>query len=207
MSIQKKVGLVLDVETTGLSPNEDEMIELAMKLFSFNEATGEVLEVIDEDSFLREPMSTSARWNYEHAYEVHGISFEMVRGKSFYDEKIKTYFNRADAIFAHNASFDRSFLVRMYPDVNELKWFCTMRGVAWKDYGMYNSKLLTLLKEHAISDVQSHRAMDDITYLLELIKKQNPYGDLYLREILKRGPMRKYKPAATQVKRKSVFNI
>ncbi|MBA9028194.1 exonuclease domain-containing protein [Peribacillus huizhouensis] len=207
MSIQKKVGLVLDVETTGLSPNEDEMIELAMKLFSFNELTGEVLEVIDEDTFLREPMSTSARRNYDHAYEVHGIPFELVRGKSFYDVKIKTYFNHANAVFAHNASFDRSFLVRMYPDVNELKWYCTMRGVAWKDYGMYNSKLLTLLKHHSISDFQSHRAMDDITYLLELIKKQNPYGDLYLQEILKRGPMRKYKPAAKQVKRKSAFNI
>ena len=95
----------------------------------------------------------------------------------------------------------------MYPDVNELKWYCTMRGVAWKDYGMYNSRLLTLLKYHAISDFQSHRAMDDITYLLELIKKQNPYGDLYLQEILERGPMRKYKPAAIQVKRKSAFKL
>jgi DNA polymerase III subunit epsilon len=202
---EKKVGLVLDVETTGLSPNADEVIELALKLFTFNEHTGEVLEILDEDSFLREPMSSSARRNYDQAYEVHGIPFDAVEGKSFYDVKVKTYFNRADATFAHNASFDRSFLFRMYPEVNELKWFCTMRGVAWKDYGQYNSKLLTLLKSHFITDHQSHRAMDDITYLLELMKMKNPYGDLYLHEVLKRGPMRKYKPAPQQVKRRSYF--
>lgn len=207
LSSHKKLGLVLDVETTGLSPYADEIIELAMKLFSFNEVSGEVLEVIDEVTFLREPMSVSARQNYEHAYEIHGISFEMVAGKSFDDEKIAQFFNRTDAILAHNASFDRSFLVQMYPDVNQLKWYCTMRGVAWKDYGMYNSKLLTLLKYYGITDYQSHRAMDDITNLLKLIKKENPYGDLFLQEILTRGPMRKYKPAARQVQRKSVYKF
>lgn len=189
----KKVGLVVDVETTGLSPKTDEMVEIAVKLFTFDQ-DGQVLDIIDEDAYLREPLSASARRNYEQAYRVHGIPFEEVEGKSFYDVKLKTYFHRADVIFAHNASFDRSFIYQMYPEVNDLSWHCTMRGVPWKEYGFSNSKLLTLLQAHYITDYQSHRAMDDITNLLELMKQQAPNGKTYLQQVLTKGPMRKYQP-------------
>lgn len=201
MSIENKLGLVVDVETTGLGPDSDEIIELALKLFSFNEETGEILNIIDEDSYLREPLSKSAQSNYDRAYRIHGIHYDMVRGKTFHDEKIMDYFNQTDAIFAHNASFDRSFLFRMYPEVNEMKWYCTMKNVQWKNHGFPNSKLLTLLQAHDISRYQTHRAMDDITYLTELLKKQNPNGDYYLKEVLDYGPMRKYQPAVKQRRR------
>lgn len=194
----EKLGLVLDVETTGLGPTKDEVIELALKLFSYRTDTGEVIEIIEEDSFLREPLSRTARNNYDTAYRVHGIPYELVEGKSFYDAKIKTYFHRADSVFAHNASFDRSFLFHMYPEVNDLKWYCTMRNIPWKNYGFPNGKLLTLLQAHNITNYQTHRALDDITYLLELLKKTSPNGNLYLHEVLEKSPMRKYQPAASR---------
>lgn len=196
----EKFGLLLDVETTGLGPTTDEVIELALKLFSYRTVTGEITEIIEEDSFLREPLSNSAKRNYDRAYQVHGIPYELVKGKSFYDVKINTYFHRADSVFAHNASFDRSFLYHMYPEVNDLKWYCTMRNVPWKQYGFPNGKLLTLLQAHEITNYQTHRAMDDISYLLELLKKTSPNGNPYLREILDKGPMRKYQPAATRTR-------
>ncbi|MBT2697475.1 exonuclease domain-containing protein [Neobacillus sp. C211] len=196
----EKLGLVLDVETTGLGPTKDEVIELALKLFSYRADTGEVIDIIDEDSFLREPLSRSARNNYDTAYRVHGIPYELVQGKSFYDVKIKTYFHRADSVFAHNASFDRSFLYHMYPEVNDLKWYCTMRNIPWKNYGFPNGKLLTLLQAHNITNYQTHRALDDITYLLELLKKTSPNGNLYLQEVLEKAPMRKYQPAVSRTK-------
>ncbi len=200
MRIEEKIGLVLDVETTGLGPKTDEVIELALKLFTYRSDTGEVIDVLEEDSFLREPLSNTARRNYERAFKVHGIPYESVRGKSFYDVKIKTYFHRADAVFAHNASFDRSFLYQMYPEVNELQWFCTMRNIPWKQYGFPNGKLITLLEAHNITNYQTHRAMDDITYLMELLKRTSPKGNLYLQEVLDFGPMRRYQPAASRAK-------
>ncbi|MGG1676107.1 exonuclease domain-containing protein [Neobacillus sp. NRS-1170] len=192
--------MILDVETTGLGPTTDEVIELALKLFSYRTDTGEIIEIIEEDSFLREPLKNTALRNYERAYRVHGIHFDMVKGKSFHDGKIKTYFHRADSVFAHNASFDRSFLFHMYPEVNDLKWYCTMRNVPWKSYGFPNGKLLTLLEAHEITNYQTHRAMDDITYLMELLKKSSPNGNLYLQEVLDYGPMRKYQPASSRTK-------
>lgn len=196
----EKYGLVLDVETTGLGPTKDEVIELALKLFTYRSDSGEIIDIVEEDSFLREPLSDTARYNYDQAYRVHGIPYELVRGKSFYDAKIKTYFHRADTVFAHNASFDRSFLYHMYPEVNDLKWYCTMRGVPWKNYGYPNGKLLTLLQAHNITNYQTHRALDDITYLMELLKKTSPNGNLYLQEVLEKGPMRKYQPATARTK-------
>lgn len=198
---QKKLGLLVDVETTGLGPATDEIIELALKLFSFQQDTGEILEIIDQDSFLREPVSSTAKRNYANAFRVHGIPYELVEGKSFVNDRIKAYFYQTDAVFAHNASFDRSFLFHMYPEINDSKWYCTMRNVPWKDYGFANSKLLTLLKSHNITSYQSHRAMDDITYLLELLKQTNPVGDPYLKEVVAYGHMRRYQPVAKRESR------
>jgi DNA polymerase III subunit epsilon len=195
VSKNEKLGLLLDVETTGLGPDSDEIIELALKLFSYRTDTGEILDIKDEDSFLREPTSFSAKRNYDRAFRVHGISYDSVRGKSFHDAKIIKYFTLADAAIAHNASFDRSFLYRMYPEINELNWYCTMRSIPWKAYGFPNSKLLTLLQLHKITNFQTHRAMDDITYLMELLKKTNPNGDFYMKDVISNKPMRKYQPA------------
>lgn len=192
----EKLGVLLDVETTGLGPDSDEIIELALKLFSYRADTGEILDIKEEESFLREPISLSAQKNYSNAFRVHGIPYEAVSGKSFHDGIIKKYFYLAEAAFAHNASFDRSFLYRMYPEVNDLKWYCTMRSIPWKHYGFTNSKLLTLLQAHKITNYQTHRAMDDITYLMELLQKINPQGEYYLKDSLTNGPMRKYQPAS-----------
>jgi DNA polymerase III subunit epsilon len=199
LSKYEKLGLLLDVETTGLGPDQDEIIELALKLFSYRTDTGEILDIKDEASFLREPLSQSAKRNYNRAFQVHGIAYETVRGKTFNDAEIIKYFSLTDAAIAHNASFDRSFLYRMYPQINELNWYCSMRSIPWKQYGFPNSKLLTLLQSHRITDIQTHRAMDDITYLMELLKKTNPNGDFYMRDLISGRPMRKYQPASQNV--------
>ncbi|MBP3039244.1 DNA polymerase III subunit epsilon [Bacillaceae bacterium Marseille-Q3522] len=202
MSNQNRLGLLLDVETTGLSPYKDEIIELACILFSYRHDTGEIFEVVSQDSFLREPLSESAKQNYQSAFRIHGIPYQMVKGKTFNDIKIQDYFQQSNSIFAHNASFDRSFLNRLYPESNELNWYCTMRNIPWKQYGYSNSKLITLLSAHHITKHQTHRAMDDITYLLELLKQHTPAGYPYLRDAISKKPMQKYASTYQQQSRK-----
>jgi DNA polymerase III subunit epsilon len=200
MNTNKKIGLLADVETTGLRPGSDEIIELGLILFSYDKDTGEVHEVLDSQSFLREPVSRTAKANYSNAFRIHGIPYSTVVGKQFQDHEIDLLLSEADSVFAHNASFDRSFLYQMYPAINDLEWFCTMRNVDWKNYGHPNSKLLTLLDAHQISSYQSHRAMDDIVLLMELLKKHNPDGKPYLHEVISKRPMKKYVPAPKRVR-------
>ncbi|WP_174732704.1 exonuclease domain-containing protein [Mesobacillus harenae] len=205
MKNEHKIGLLVDVETTGLGPDSNEVIELALKLFSFHEKTGEILDILDKESMLREPVSQKALANYDQAYRIHGIPYDLVRGKSFDDKRVRSFFTSSEAVFAHNASFDRSFLFRMYPEVDLVDWYCTMRGIPWKRYGFLNGKLLTLLKDHDITSYQSHRAMDDITNLMELLKKKSPNGNLYLGEIIQKAPMKKCQPAAPKKKPKYTY--
>ncbi|RHW42079.1 DNA polymerase III subunit epsilon [Neobacillus notoginsengisoli] len=196
MSIRLKTGLLADTETTGLKPGSDEIFELGLILFSYNEETGEIVDTLEEAEFLREPLSAAALRNYPGAYRVHGIPFDHVAGKVFDDSKIKKMFSYSDTILAHNASFDRSFLYHMYPEVNDLKWYCTMRNIPWKKYGFQSGSLLSLLKAHGISGTQQHRAMDDIIQLMALLKQPNHEGFPYLREVMQKKPMKKYEPSA-----------
>lgn len=191
-----KTGLLADTETTGLKPGADEIIELGLILFSYNEETGDIIDTLEEASFLREPLSSSAVRNYPGAFRVHGIPFSLVEGKVFDDEKIRKFFSYPDSVLAHNASFDRSFLYHMYPEVNDLKWYCTMRNIPWKQYGFPSGSLLSLLKAHGISGSQQHRALDDILQLMALLRHQNQEGYPYLRDVLHQKPMGKYDPGA-----------
>ena len=62
----------------------------------------------------------------------------MVKGKVLDREKILAIFRKADAVIAHNASFDRGFIIRLFPDTIENDWYCSVRQIKWKSYGFEN---------------------------------------------------------------------
>jgi len=120
---QKRIGLILDVETTGLDPTRDEIIELAMLKFDYG-SDGSVFRVLDQFSRLREPTVAIPI----EITKLTGIAPEMVAGKTITQEEIEHFASSAAVLIAHNAGFDRRFFERTFPVFNTKHWACSMSG-------------------------------------------------------------------------------
>ncbi|BAS26195.1 exonuclease [Limnochorda pilosa] len=161
---------VVDVETTGLSPRRDEIVELALILFAFDRATGHIQGVVDEYSGLREPSVPISAG----ASKVNGITWEMVRGRRLDEPRVEQMLRRAEFLVAHNAPFDRSFLTRLFPLAGEKLWACSMRSVDWRGLGFDSAALQSLLRHHGIMAERAHRGPEDAHATLALLSRVGP---------------------------------
>ncbi len=179
------IGGSIDVETTGLSPEHDEIIEFALILFLYNRKTGEIGKTLEEYSDLREPKCSISKG----AYMVHKINKHKLKGKTLDKNKILTLIDKTDFLVSHNAKFDYRFVTSILPETAEKAWFCTMNGICWHGEGFGSKSLQNLLHNHGIKVVQSHRALYDARAIVTLLKRYNKKGRPYLRELLNEGPV------------------
>lgn len=170
----------IDVETTGLSPHREEIVELALVLFAFDRVSAEILGVVDAYVGLREP----AKPIPPEAIAVHGITLDQVRGKRLDDAKVAALVERAEFLVAHNAPFDRAFVERLYPFTASKRWLCSMRGIDWRARGFYSRGLQNLLRAHRIPVARAHRGEDDVMAALRLLAMGDASGEPYFRELL-----------------------
>lgn len=191
-------GAFIDVETTGLDPTYDQIIEMAVVLFAFRSGTGEILGIVDTYSGLQEPTVPIS----PGAQRVHGIRMEDVRGKRLDRDRIQSLLTRAGILIAHNAKFDRGFVQRLFPEVARKPWYCSMSGIDWYGKGYRSRGLQELLRQHGIRPGKAHRALDDAKAAVTLLGRGNP--EPYLKELLGRGGPRAHRgpaPARTPVKK------
>lgn len=178
-----RTAAVLDVETTGLDPRRDEIIELAIVLFQFDPAGAIVRESVEEYVGLREPSIPIP----PEATRVHGLTDRDVAGRRLDEARIRALAARAEFIVAHNARFDRPFVERLLPDVFRGKtWLCTCHGVDWKARGA-PSKSLPVLTRHFGIRHTAHRALGDARATLALLRVRDPDGRTVLAELLERA--------------------
>lgn len=177
----KLAATIVDVETTGLDNARDEVVELALVLFSFDAATGQVLEILDEYCGLRDPGCPIPAG----AVLAHGITDSEVRGQRLDDARVGQILARSTLLIAHNARFDRGFLERLYPETRRMKWLCSMDGVDWRGKGYRSKGLQQLLFAHHIEAGAAHRALDDARNTLRLLACAPPSGPTYLAELLR----------------------
>lgn len=174
---------MVDVETTGLSPRHDEIVELAAILFAFDRETGQIRGVVDEYTGLREPSVPIS----PEAARVNGITPEMVRGQRLDEARVEGIFRRAEFLVAHNASFDRGFVTRLFPGTKRKPWLCSMRHVDWRGMGFSSAALQSLLRRHGIAVQRAHRGSDDARATLELLSRRDADGRPYFYWLLQRG--------------------
>jgi DNA polymerase III epsilon subunit family exonuclease len=168
--------VAFDIETTGLSPTADRIIELGAVKFS----TGGTIEFFEE-------LINPEREIPQDAIEVHGITPEMLVGKPTLAEVLPRFFKFSEntILVAHNAEFDVSFILRgmgFYGLGRDLPHRVVdtlpMSKLAFPNRQTY--KLQDLAKDLGINTVSAHRAKDDALVcsqlFLKCLRTLNPGG-------------------------------
>ena len=175
-SEMKKLAVV-DIETTGLNPEKDRIIEIGIVQCE-RETKG--LKVIRWYESLQDP-------GFPIPMEVEsltGITDADVKDQRIEWNQVSEIFQHSDVIMAHNAKFERSFL----KEHAERKWACTMAMVDWALYGLTCRKLHHLAADLGICQhevefafgsiglepTQRHRALYDALTMVCLLAKRLP---------------------------------
>ena len=175
----KRIGIFLDTETTGLDPDTDKVIELAMVPFEFD-ASGRIYRLLPEYNGLNDPHMPIP----DIAKQITGITDEMVQGKSIDLEAVKKMLSEAAIVIAHNARFDRPFCEDLLDEFKEISWACSIADINWNEEGIEGVKLEFLAYKYGFF-FEGHRATIDCQAGIEILSKPLPEsGDLCLKRLL-----------------------
>lgn len=163
-----RLGLFVDVETTGLDPSKDEIIELAMVPFRYS-LDGMIVEVGEPFDRLREPAAPVP----PTITTLTGITDAMVAGQKIDPEEVTQFALSAAVVIAHNAAFDRKFLERFCPSFSFKPWACSMSEIDWAAEGFEGTKLAYLAVGCGFF-YDRHRAANDCLAAVEVLSRPLP---------------------------------
>jgi len=146
----------LDLETTGLNYKEHELIELALVKCSIS-STG-FISPVDFYSHLQQPSTPINECG--DAAKANGITNVMVEGQTIIPKDIYEFLEGVTYIVSHNATFDRPFFHKYFPNAPHMKWGCSYKDLPWKSLGQNKCSLdqLLLLDNYTF---EVHRALND----------------------------------------------
>jgi DNA polymerase III subunit epsilon len=174
-----KLGLVLDVETTGMNQKKDEVIELAMVPFVFH-PEGKIINRFETYRRLRQPSIPIP----PEITVINGLDDAQVAGHTIDIPELEALVDKAVLIVAHNAGFDRQFAERLTPIFERKAWACSAEQIDWAAEGFEGKKLGYLLAHHGLF-YDRHRASEDCAALLDLLSRPLPKsGALTLAKLL-----------------------
>jgi DNA polymerase-3 subunit epsilon len=163
-----KTAILLDVETTGLDQQKDEVIELGMVKFDYL-PDGQIAGVRDVFTSFNEPSVPIS----PEITALTGITDELVAGRRIDEAEVASFVADAVIVIAHNAGFDRKFAERYWPIFERKAWGCSATEVEWRKHGFEGSRLGYLLNGAGFFH-QAHRAVDDCHALLEILAFELP---------------------------------
>nr|WP_247710923.1 exonuclease domain-containing protein [Qipengyuania aestuarii] len=155
---------VIDTETTGLDPQYDELIEIAIAMIVIDDQ-GRIIAVHSSRSGMQQP----CRPIEPEISRLTGITDEMVKGKRFVPQQIADHLAKADACLAFHANFDRRHLEELVPEVGAMPWICAMEDVDWRALGFDGRAQGYLLTQAGMFNPTAHRAGDDVASLVNLL--------------------------------------
>lgn len=175
-----RTAIALDVETTGLEPGRDAIIQLALVPFEFSPETGAIYGVGAPFTSLEDP----GRPIPAEIVALTGITDADVAGKRIDDAAVERFVGSAALIVAHNARFDRGFMERRLPLFREKHWACSQQDVPWRGAGSRSGALEFLLMKQCGRFYGAHRADDDCLALIHLLATPLEGGELPMQQLL-----------------------
>ncbi len=176
--VKEHPGIYLDVETTGLDVEKDQIIELAMYPFDFT-ADGIITNIRVPIHFYHEPKKPIT----EEITKLTGITNEMVKGQFIDTAKVDEVVQASHLVLAHHAAFDRQMVERLSPSFEKVCWGCSMSQVPWAEYDITGRKL-----EYVLAGLgyfyKAHNAVSDCTAGLFAMQSTLPSGRTGLAHVL-----------------------
>lgn len=198
-------AVFVDTETTGVDLDSDELIELALLPFEYERDSGRIVSVDEAQSLsaFREPSIPIP----PETSRLHGITNEMVRGRTIDPERIKTIVQPAQLIIAHNAAFDRPMVEKLWPIFEDKHWACSLVDIDWTAEGVGSSKLDYLLYAQGWFH-EGHRALSDALATVFLLTQSLPISKrLGLAALLEsaRSPLRAVRAEGTAFQQRAAL--
>ncbi len=155
---------VIDVETTGLSPKRNKIIEIAIILFDGNQTIEEFHTLINPER----PIPRNIR-------RVTGITNDMVRNKPKFWEIAKNIVELTDGkvFVAHNATFDYNFIRHEFLELGYnfvREKICTVKYSRKLIPGRNSYSLEKICKDLGIAQTDKHRAYGDALATTKLLR-------------------------------------
>jgi DNA polymerase-3 subunit epsilon len=175
-------GVFIDVETTGLDTDIDEVIELALLPFEYERESGRIVTV-DETMALNGLRQPSFQIPPEST-RVHGLTDADVAGHTISEDSLRVIVEPAQLIIAHNAAFDRPMVEKHWPIFLDKHWACSFAEIDWRGENLSSGKLdYLLMRQGWFHD--GHRALSDAAAALFLLTLPLPMsGTLALKALL-----------------------
>lgn len=174
-SLRSETFVCLDCESTGLEPDKDRIVEIAVARFTFEKILQEFETLIDPEC----PIPVTSQ-------EIHKISAEMVAGKPKIAEVLPKILSMIEGhvIVGHGINFDIALLAaeakrhNIPTQIAKQPHLDTLRMA--RLYGESPINSLQQLRSHFnIEPEGAHRAMSDVIVNIEVFKRlAKPYRTL-----------------------------
>ena len=169
--------IIFDTETTGLTLHPDAPLSKQPKIIEFGAVILDQGETVEEASLLINPQEPLT----EEIIKITGLTDDDLKDQPPFSKHLpylNQLFGSCGHVMAHNLPFDRAMImneVARLSDAEPFPWpereTCTV-GLYKEQWG-YNPKLLQLYEDVMGKPLaQTHRALDDVKALVEIIREE-----------------------------------